>query len=163
MKTMCTESARDVRPRLDARPRSAVVVASSGPLDILNHTLPALQAACAKAGIRVVVVRRDDTVGIAALRGVHSDVRIVAAPANVSESALRSVGLKEARADIVYFIDEATLGDSGAIADRLQRLGNVTGGGVSAGPLSSPFDARAVVLSGGLVGNLSSPGFLGDG
>lgn len=163
VKNMRTESGRDVRPGLDARPRSAVVVASCGPLDILNRTIPALQLACAKVGIRIVIVRRDDKVGIAALRGVYPEVRIVAAPANVSESALRSVGMREARADIVYFIDDATLGDSSAIANRLQRLGTATDGGVSAGPLSSRLDERAVVLSAELVGNLSSSGFLGDG
>lgn len=83
-------------------PRMSVVLASCGDLPVLHRALDALRPVAEELSVEVLVVRAGGANGLAG-GGV---VRIIAGGASDSPSALRALGMREAKGDIVILTDD---------------------------------------------------------
>ncbi|MGH7665465.1 MAG: hypothetical protein ACRENI_14430 [Gemmatimonadaceae bacterium] len=92
-----------------AQPTLSIVVASTTPLESFGPLLREIQSRCVHSAVDLVIVRRDETDAVPALRLVCSAARVIAAPARATVAELRSMGMREVQGDIVVVADDSAI------------------------------------------------------
>jgi hypothetical protein len=100
---------RDRKLHERARPTTTVVVAWSGSMSELEHTLGGLIARCRAAEAELIVVGPSSLAERRRLGRLWPQARVIDAPARFSCGQLREIGAGAASGDIVLLVDDERL------------------------------------------------------
>lgn len=109
----------------------SVVIAWVNPLELLRYGLDSLRHGTQRPPDEVIVVTRHDEVEQAGLRELYPEVIVISAPRHTPITSLRSLGLKEARGNVVVVTEDHCIASTdwlGAIERRMLEGYDIVGG-----------------------------------
>jgi hypothetical protein len=93
------------QPRRGALPRVSVVIVSTGSPSQLDACLAALGVRQGVADAELIVVAADHASSLSAVMTAYADIRLVAAPPGSTVGQLRTLGVAEAKGDVVAMLE----------------------------------------------------------